>query len=250
MGCPAKSVAARGAGAGLIRDPAHALAIIETVHTTIERWSDGKNDLKDIPESIREAVRSMKISKNTQRQKPPLSVKTRIGYENVITEEWIGQIVSPHLSALTVHGRTLKQGYAGVSNWVEIQKAARTARKKNADIVVLGSGDIKSRHQGEVACKDQHLDGVLIGRSALGNPWIFADTTPTTKEKLRVAKEHAHIFAEMFPHKRFIAIRKHLPWYTEGFAHAAQARLALSTVNSLEDVDTVIDALLADPTIM
>ena len=119
MGCPAKKVAAKGSGAALIRTPELARMIIQSARQGIQDWRDGQT-LADL------GIDTVFSEKNglanrlrggqemaAERRSIPLSVKTRIGYDNVVVEEWMQTLLEENLSAITLHGRTLRQGYKG-----------------------------------------------------------------------------------------------------------------------------------------
>jgi tRNA-dihydrouridine synthase len=246
MGCPDKNVARHGGGAALILDPKRAKSIINETKQGLMDWADGK-DLKDfsISEEIIGFIASYqkKYSITPQRRVLPVSVKTRIGYDRVVTEEWISQLLETAPSAIAIHGRTLKQMYSGCADWNEIEKAARLI--KNTTTLCLGNGDIHSLVDAQEKVTKYNLDGVLIGRASLGNPWIFSGKTPTLKEKLQIAKVHAHAFVKFTPQLHFLSLRKHLLWYCRGFAEASTLRARLATVESLDDIDVAIDSYLS-----
>ncbi len=244
MGCPAKSVTSRGAGAGLIRQPPHAVQIIRTVKRAILDWSEGKTYEYSLP--IRTKVDGIKTAQPVIRRKIPVSVKTRIGYEIPITREWVSVLAAESLDSLTIHGRTLKQLYTGKASWDEIALAADTARAIRSDMTILGSGDIISLDQARAYTKTYGLDGVLIGRASWGNPWVFTDITPTPQQKLRAALEHAQLLQKMLPDAHILSLRKHMAWYCTGFPQAAAVRSKLITIKSVEDIETIVHACLHD----
>src|SRR6185295_10606455 len=101
----------------------------------------------------------------------PLSVKTRIGYDSVIIEPWITHLLEEHPAAITVHGRTLEQMYRGQADWAAIARAAELARQ--TDTLLLGNGDVQSMQDVAGRVHESRVHGVLIGRGALGSPWVF-----------------------------------------------------------------------------
>ena len=235
MGCPAKKVAGRGEGAGLIKNHELAGEIIAAVKKGVEG-------------------------------KIPVSVKTRIGFEKA-DPEWWKFLATQDLAAVTIHGRTFKQLYQGEADWEAIGEAGTLIKQSGA--VFLGSGDISSRQQAVVSCQKYGGDGALIGRGAMGNPWVFqqegthchSGLDPESicidsrfpsrgglsrgndicvKERLRVAVEHAWKFEEVFPNDRFFIMRKHLSWYARGFDGAADLRQKLVLCNSADEVERVI----------
>ena len=171
MGCPAKKVAAKGSGAALIRTPELARTIIQSARQGIQDWRDGQT-LADIgidPEfrTRIDLAKRLRDRKETavERCWIPLSVKTRIGYDCVVVEEWMQTLLAENLAAITLHGRTLKQGYKGDADWEAIGRAVEIA--KNSATLILGNGDLK--HMDAVCCRvrETGVDGVLFGRAAV-----------------------------------------------------------------------------------
>ncbi len=214
MGCPDNSVIKRGGGAGLIKTPNLAVKIIKSVKNTVKYSTD---------------IKSKKFS---------VSVKTRTGINKHKTKEWIDRLLETELDFICLHGRTVVQGYYGRADWEEIGLAAELAQKTKTKI--LGNGDIKNRSQALEKIKEYKLEGVLIGRAALGNPWIFHEKIPMLNERLQVMMEHCQKFMKFFPQGNFKAMRKHLIWYAKGFRNSAKVREELMRVNNLNDVLNII----------
>ncbi len=161
MGCPAKKVAAKGSGAALIRTPELARMIIQSARQGIQDWRDGQT-LADL------GIDTVFSEKNgfanhlrdgqemaAERRSIPLSVKTRIGYDDVVVEEWMETLLEENLAAITLHGRTLKQAYKGSADWDAIGRAVEIA--KNSATLILGNGDLKDM---EGVCRRVHETGV------------------------------------------------------------------------------------------
>jgi nifR3 family TIM-barrel protein len=213
MGCPDNNVTKRGGGAGLIKTPHLAIKIIQSVRATI--------------------IRIIGTG-----EKFTLSVKTRTGIKKHETREWISRLLETEPDFICLHGRTVTQGYRGRADWEEIGLAAELAQKTKTKI--LGNGDIESRSQALEKIKKYKLEGVLIGRAALGNPWVFQGKTPVVNERLQVMLEHCQKFIEFFPQGNFKAMRKHLIWYAKGFRNSTKVRKELMRVNNLNDVVNII----------
>ena len=205
MGCPARKVAGRGEGAGLIKDPDLAAKIIAAV----KKGVDGKI---------------------------PVSVKTRIGYDQA-DSSWWQFLASQDLAVVTVHGRTFKQLYQGKADWEAIARAATLI--KQSGTIFLGNGDVESIADAKEKIEKYGVDGVLIGRAAQGNPWVFRGVEVNKEEKLKVALEHSRKFEEIFPEDRFFIMRKHLAWYARGFDGASELRQKLVMTNSADEVEKV-----------
>jgi nifR3 family TIM-barrel protein len=244
MGCPAKSVQSRGAGAGLIKNPQLASNIIKTVKKAIDDFHDGAYDSQIKDCDIRNMVNTMKIARTTKR-KIPLSVKTRIGYDQPDTANWVEHLVSQDIDALTIHGRTLKQMYTGCANWDEILIGLHAAKTINKEIVFIGNGDIKSAREGVVVCERFGFDGVLIGRASLGNPWVLDRQRDFSKRVDRevifyTMLEHARKFVEINPDANLISLRKHMLWYASDFENAKALHPRLSQIKSFADLSNVL----------
>jgi len=146
MGCPAKSIAHAGAGAGLIRTPSLAQEIVRATQRGVQDWQNGATvrDCEDLPARLAKEVEALNRELPVAFQQPrpiPVSVKTRIGYESSQVQEWIPQLLETAPVAITIHGRTLMQGYTGDSNWDEIGCAAQIAR--GSGTLILGNGDLR-----------------------------------------------------------------------------------------------------------
>jgi len=242
MGCPAKNVTEHGAGAALIRDPDRAERIIEETFAGMRIWAEtGSLAQFDLPENVIAAVEERRSHLPAERQTPrvlPISLKTRIGFDRNQVEEWIPVLVKHPLSAITMHGRTLRQAYTGFADWDAIATGAKIIR--NAGIIAIGNGDIASREDGLQKCATYGLDGALIGRSTFGNPWIFTGHEPTTEERISTAIEHATLHWNTFGERGYMRMRKHLLDYARGFDGATQVRTQLCRVNNLEETLAIL----------
>ena len=220
MGCPDKSVFNRGGGSGLILQPKLAKEIISSVK-----------------KAVRDSAKKLNIQKYI-----PVSVKTRTGYKIPQTKEWISQLLEAEPDVICLHARTFAQKYSGHADWSQIGIAADLARPTKTKI--FGNGDIKSRQQALEKIKQYNLAGVLIGRAALGNPWIFKGIVPTTGERFKVLLEHCKKFTEFFPASDFSIMRKHLAWYIKDFPHAAEVRNELMQVKNIKDVKKILSKIV------
>lgn len=243
MGCPAKTVTQNGSGAALIGKPDLAIEIIQATKKGIDDWFSGKIKVTDLglnQKSLAVIERNKKYSGINHRTsmikhlRPTISVKTRLGISESIIETWASILLAQDLDFLTIHGRTLKQGYAGSADWSEIQKVVKLA--KNTKTKIFGNGDIQSKSQGIEFCQKYGVNGVLIGRAACGNPWCFNDYTATPKERFSAMLLHAQFFTEIFPHRRFDSLRKNFLFYASGLSNAKQLRSKLVRLNSINDL--------------
>ncbi len=259
MGCPAPSTVHRGGGAALINDPPLAKNIVRSVKQGVEEWVNGiaLDDLgidADFIKKVKIRIHDIYGSNEPSRQRIPVSVKTRIGFEKIVTEEWISHLLETEPEVITVHGRILTKYYSGPANWEEIAKAARLIHQ--TETLAFGNGDLILPELIVERVKESGVDGVWIARAAMGNPWIFKQyrqfikkgtyDSVTTEERFSVAIEHAVLFEKLnatafkddpYP---FLNMRKHLGWYIKGFPNAAQLRAKLFQANSIKDVQAIL----------
>ncbi|HOR02290.1 MAG TPA: tRNA-dihydrouridine synthase family protein [Candidatus Woesebacteria bacterium] len=239
MGCPAKTVTHHGSGAALIDKPDLAVKIIQSVKQGIDDWFTGKTKITDLKlnqktlDVIKRNQKYSQLSKNSH-LRPTISVKTRLGVNESVIDSWAEILLKQNLDFLTIHGRTLKQAYAGQADWSDIKKVVDIA--KHTSIKIFGNGDIKNRRQGMDYCQKYGVDGVLIGRAAGGNPWCFSNHLATPSEKFSAMLLHAQIFSQVFPRRCFDSLRKHFLLYTADFPHAKSLRLKLVRLNSVKEL--------------
>jgi tRNA-dihydrouridine synthase B len=272
MGCPAKTIANRGGGAGLIRVPETAKAIIRAAQQGVRDWANGQTleDLEMDPERIRR-IRQMNEERvhvwgdhaHIERRLLPVSVKTRLGYDSIVITDWVQELLELEPHVISIHGRTLAQHYKGDANWEAIAAAAEIVRK--TDTLVLGNGDIHNLYQAAQRIRTSGVHGVLIGRASFGNPWLFhnreqlkkqlnegsnptvedlPEATPSREERLLMALEHARVHAKLKGEDHFVELRKHMGWYLGHFRGAKRVRNELVRINSLADVERIITAAL------
>jgi nifR3 family TIM-barrel protein len=253
MGCPAKNVAHRGAGAGLIHTPKLAQDIIKTVQQATNDWSNGATieQCADIPEKSKQVVRLRKASLDQLKNTPPVSIKTRVGYDTPDINNWIATLLEMQPSAIALHGRTLTQHYGGEASWELIARAADLTR--DTTTLLLGNGDIRSHEDALQKIQTYRTDGVLIGRATFGNPFIFNDTLHEQTQLQQppslpaIALEHALRFEttmQQFEKYSFLPMRKHLGWYIKGFENASEVRQKLVTTNTAQEVENILKEYL------
>jgi tRNA-dihydrouridine synthase B len=275
MGCPARTVANKGGGAALIRMPATARAIIRATQQGVRDWYNGQTleDLEMDAERIAR-IRQMNAERvgawgdapQLERRLLPVSVKTRLGYDSIIITDWVQDLLEFEPHVISIHGRTLSQHYKGEANWDAIAAAAAVVRQ--TPTLVFGNGDIASIYQAAQRIRTTGVNGVLIGRATFGNPWLFrereklkkllnAGINPTTEdlpvvnpgrsERLLMALEHARVHARLKGEDHFVELRKHMGWYLGHFRGAKRIRNELVRINSLADVERIIQAALERP---
>ena len=266
MGCPSKSVAASGSGAGLIRTPELARAILQAAKRGIEDWASG-NTLEQAGFTPARVAAFQRLNQERGgdhraiRRSLPLSVKTRIGYDSVMVEDWMEQLMREHPAVISLHGRTLRQMYRGVADWASIARAAAVVKGAGTGTLLFGNGDIHSLPEAMARVRETGVDGVLVGRAVLGAPWFFRSKEQARElargingsevelrpedvpldQRFTVLLDHARQFQALCGQKRFYRMRKHLGWYCKGFPHAAALRSRMVQVSSFSELEAVLD---------
>jgi tRNA-dihydrouridine synthase B len=199
MGCPVAKIVAKGQGAALMRDPWRTALIFRAMRKAI---------------SI------------------PLTIKIRGGWDDrTLNAVEIARLAEDEgVDAITVHPRTRSQQFSGRAPWAIIAEVVAAV-----GIPVTGNGDVRSREQ---AIAMQHATGcaaVMIGRGALGSPWVFRASPTTDDDRARIIRHHCALIQEHFPERlALIQLKKHLAWYSSGRPHSAHLRPALFAASSAE----------------
>lgn len=216
MGCPVNKVLKAHAGSYLLQFP-------DLVY--------------DIVKSVVEAVSK------------PVTVKIRIGYDfDSINCVEIAQLIErAGASAIAVHGRTRSQMYEGKADWKIIADV-----KAAVKIPVIGNGDVRSVEDAKRMLEETGVDAVMIGRAALGNPWLIKQVVqsletgviieePTYQEKIAQCLSHAKKLMEIEPEKvAMFQMRGHAPWYIKGLKSSARVKNELSKINTFEELKTIL----------
>jgi len=247
MGCPAHVITSKGAGADLIRNPELSSRLAAAVKNAITDWKNGLslNDL-EIPGTTRQFIQQQNPGSETKPIKNPgFSIKTRIGYNKNEVNTWINHVAKMQPDTIILHGRTFAQMYAGSADWDAIGRAAGIAHDNN--ILLAGNGDIKTIEEGIGKCSTYNLDGFMIGRAALGNPFVFNkdSRSQSLKNILNSAISHVQIFAEL-QNQPFIKIRKHLVMYCKKFPGASDTRKQLMETENAKDVIKILMDLVRE----
>lgn len=221
MGCPDKSVEKQGGGSALINNPTLAVEIIRAT----KRGAPGL----------------------------PISVKTRIGYKVNQIEEWLPVLLAEDIAALTVHLRTRKEMSDLPAHWELASDVVALRDQYAPQTKVLGNGDVQTLEEARARCAETGLDGIMIGRSAFGQPWFFSGTTPPLGERLRIMIEHAELFEQLFASnlskregglKQFAVMKKHFKAYASDFDGAKELRIQLMETNGAAEVRAITEAFL------
>lgn len=213
MGCYVRSISERGAGSGMLRCP-------DKMEALFDRLS-----------------RALRL---------PVTGKIRLGWDAFSRNhvENAKRLEDNGASLVAVHGRTKSQGYGGQADWDAIAEVKQAVR-----IPVIGNGDVKTvadiaRIRAHTGC-----DGVMIGRAAIGNPWIFAGKDReqvTLDEKITLMRRHLALNQDFYgPKFGLLLFRKHAARYIRGLPNEAELRVPLLTATSVAEFDRSIEATLA-----
>lgn len=220
LGCPVPKVQKTGAGIGLTRDLART---------------------RDVIKSVVEAVRV------------PVTVKIRKGLDDRrLTAVDVARIAEDAgAKAVAIHARTAAQGYSGRADWSAIAKVKEAVR-----ITVIGNGDVRAPEDAKRMLEETGCDGLMIGRGALGNPWIFEQTAhyletgrllpqPGFPERVEVALHHLSLLVELFGEARAVReMRGQVPFYVKGIPGAARIRSIVNEATTAEELrESLQDAI-------
>lgn len=207
MGCPARRVCGSGSGAALLLEPKKIYAIASSV---------------------------------VKRVRLPVSAKIRIGWdERTMTyRETVRALEDAGISFITVHGRTKAQGYGGTADWNVITEIASTSR-----VPIVGNGDIRSHEQARQRLASSGCRAVMIGRGALGNPWIFSGEAPGLPEIAAQIVEHLDMMLTHYGERGLILMRKHAAYYLRRFHGARRLRSLLVTAEDVSTFRGIVHAL-------
>lgn len=219
MGCPAKKVTRIGAGSALMKDPCRAGRVIA---------------------GVRRATNL------------PLTIKIRAGWKDILNFVEIGKLAeSEGADAVFLHPRTVEQAFTGTSNWDFIGEL-----KSSLNIPVIGNGDIRCAGDAQRMLAATGCDGIMVGRGALGNPWLFRcirkllmgnndvrDLAATLEEKKELALDHLRTAVLIFGEQAGLRIfRPHLAWYARGLRGAAVFRNSIAGLRKASEMQERIES--------
>ena len=209
MGCPDKSIEKQGAGAAHIKDPKLAQEVIRAV-------MEGAGGL-------------------------PVSVKTRVGYNQEDLEGWLGAILETKTAVLTVHARTRKELSLVPARWELVKRAKELA--EGTGTLIIGNGDVQDLADAQAKADASGADGVMIGRGVFGTPWLFdraRTTPPTLAEKFEIMIEHTHLYEKLLGDiKNFAIMKKHYKAYVNGFDGAKELRVQLMDAKNADEIEGI-----------
>ena len=220
MGCPVPKVAISSeSGSGLLKNPQKVFEIVKTVVSSVDL---------------------------------PVTVKIRSGWDSssINAVEIAKLCEEAGASAITVHGRTRAQGYSGSADWDIIKKV-----KESVNIPVIGNGDVRSEKDAERMLEYTNCDGVMIGRAALGNPWIILNTVnylsggsnlviPSREDRVYMIKKHFDYLLKIREEKTaLLEMRTISAYYLKGLSNTAKIKEDIFKTGSLEEFLEVIDRI-------
>ena len=223
-GCPVKKVVCKGAGAGI---------------------------LKDIPKmvSLTKAI--------VERTKLPVTVKTRLGWDHdsIQIVDVAEQLQDVGAQAISIHGRTRAQMYKGDADWHPI---AAVKNNQRMHIPVFGNGDVNTPERAAMMRNEFGLDGAMIGRASIGNPWFFGQVKhyfktkehlppPTIKDRVEMARRHLQMAIDWKGDKLGVfETRRHYTNYFKGIPHFKEYRLQMVTLDNASEVFEVFDQVASN----
>lgn len=215
MGCPIKDMIKKGACSAMIQNPTLAAEVIAAT----KEGSDGL----------------------------PVSVKTRIGFNTIDTENWIGFLLEQSLDALTVHGRTRKEMSKVPAHWEEIKKAVELKDSISPNTVLIGNGDVIDRVDGDLKTTETGVDGIMVGRGIFQDFFVFEkeSSNRSIEEVLGIMAEHIKLYENTWGVERsFEPLKKFFKVYISNFDGAAKLRADFMNTKNTKDALKLIKNVL------
>jgi tRNA-dihydrouridine synthase len=215
MGCPDRSVERRGAGAALSRTPGLAQAIIRAAQR-------GASEL-------------------------PVSVKIRLGYAHNDLATWLPALFDAAPAVITIHARTRQEMSKVPAHWEALAQAAAIRERYGSATYLIGNGDVVDLADARQKARRSGVEGIMLGRAALGNPWLFHPHAPrSVAERLDVMLEHTRLFTALLSDRHsFAVMKKHYKAYVTGFPGSRGLFLQLMETHCGADVEAIVRAFLS-----
>ena len=216
MGCPDKNVMKQGAGASCMKDPDNAVALIQAA----------KKGVEDVGKNI------------------PVSVKTRLGFNEDVLESWLPKLLSAEPAALTLHARTKKDMSKVPARWERVKRAVEIRDALGSKTLIIGNGDVTSMADARAKVAETGCDGVMFGRAIFGNPWLFdeAKKEVTVAEKIAAALVHTEMYLEHWQgRKSFELMKKFYRAYINNFPLAKELRAEMMEKKSFAEIKEVVE---------
>lgn len=185
----------------------------------------------------------------------PVSVKTRTGLNNVVTEDWINFLLSFDLAAITLHARTAKQMSKVPADWEQIKLAVELRDQSGKDILVIGNGDVENREDGLRKVEETGCDGIMIGRGIFKNIWIFSEKSDISDQigrsvgqRIGILLRHLELYQKEWGEnsrgaKKFDILKKFFKVYISEFDGAAELRAKLMEIKNPTEVRDYFNTL-------
>ena len=216
MGCPDKNVMKQGAGASCMKDPDNAVALIQAA----------KKGVEDVGKNI------------------PVSVKTRLGFNEDVLESWLPKLLSAEPAALTLHARTKKDMSKVPARWERVKRAVEIRDALGSKTLIIGNGDVTSMADARAKVAETGCDGVMFGRAIFGNPWLFDEEKKevTVAEKIAAALVHTEMYLKHWQGKKnFELMKKFYRAYINNFPLAKELRAEMMEKKSFAEIKEVVE---------
>ena len=175
----------------------------------------------------------------------PISVKTRLGITQAVTQDWIGFLLSQNLAAITIHCRTAAEKSDVPAHWDEIAKAVLLRNTSRAKTLIVGNGDIQTLSQAKEYAEKYRVDGVMIGRAVLHNPALFAAVDLSPHQRFDLFIRHIELFESIWGKKKnFAILKKFVKAYITGFKGASGVRQQLMATQDLSGLKSKAKELM------
>jgi tRNA-dihydrouridine synthase len=231
MGCPDNNVNGQGSGAYMIKVPELAKQIALEVKNTIEQYKPHLASPINGGGTV------------------PLTIKTRIGYNQIEWQTWLGEILKVKPQVISIHLRTKKEMSLVPAHWELSAEIVSWIREyfgtvENGGPIIILNGDVKDVPDAIEKWKMSGCDGIMIGRGIFGNPWLFNKNIKkedlSLKEILLTLLEHTKKFEKEIPFKSFNVMKKHFKAYVHGFSGAKELRMKLMEAKDAKEVEKII----------